>query len=203
MARPPFQRPAPTLDPEAWAEELTAELLAGIRRRIWWVARNRGVHLQDDALDDLVQDLLLLLWQRGVTSAVGDFRAHVLCCAGNLTLDFLRRRRAKKREEPDHTNGDGALLLPAWAPTPEQQAIARDELRHQLARCRRLLSARHYRVFVLAYVAGLSRREVGAVVGLRPSSVDSVLHRLRCSLGEKDVVSRPRASHREQAEQDA
>jgi len=194
MARPPIKRPAPSLDPAAWAKELSPELLARIRSRIWWVAHNRGVGLQDDAIDDLVQDLLLLLWQRGVTSAVGNFPAYVISSAGNLTLDFLRRRRARKREGPDSANGDGAMLLPAWVPTPEQTAIGRDELRHQLAECRRLLSPRDYRIFALVCLAGFSRREVGKLTGLAPGSVDSILFRLRRSLREREVALRPGAA---------
>jgi len=203
MARPPNNRPAPSLDPEVWTRELSPELLAGIRCKIWWVAHNRGVRLQDDAIDDLVQDLLLRLWQRGTSSAVGDLRAYVLCCAANLTIDSLRRRGAKKREAPDTTNGDGSVLLPPWPPTPEQTVIGRDELRHQLAHCRRLLSARQYRIFTLIYVAGYTSREVGERIGLHTSSVDSVLHRLRRSLGEKDVVIRPRACRSEQGGHEA
>ena len=180
-----------------------AELLASIRGRIWWTAHCRGVRLQDHAIDDLVQDLLLLLWQRGVTSAVGDFPAYVRSCAANVTIDSLRRRRAKKRDEPEGANGDGAMLLPARVPTPEEQAIGCDSLRHQLAECRRLLSARQYRIFTLIYVAGYTSREVGERIGLHTSSVDSVLHRLRRSLGEKDVVIRPRACRSEQGGHEA
>jgi len=191
MARPPIKRPPPSLDPAVWASELSAGLLARIRSRIWWTARNRGVGLQDDAIDDLTQELLLQLWERGVTSAVGDFPAYVISSAGNLTLDWLRRRRAKKREAPDSANGDGAMLLAPWVPTPEQTAIGRDELRHQLAECRRLLSARDYRIFALVCLAGLSRREVGKLTGLAHGSVDSILFRLRRSLRKQEVVLRP------------
>jgi DNA-directed RNA polymerase specialized sigma24 family protein len=76
--------------------------------------------------------------------------------------------------------------------------IARGELRQQLAACRRLPSARQYRIFTHVYVAGYTSREVGERIGLETSSVDSVLHRLRRSLGESGVVVRPRAARGEQ-----
>ena len=161
------------------------------------------MRLQDHTIDDLVQDLLLQLWQRGVTGAVGDFPAYVRSCAANVTIDWLRRRRAKKRDEPEGANGGGAMALPAWPVTPEQTLLARDELRHQLAECRRLLSARQYRIFTLIYVAGYTSREVGERIGLHTSSVDSVVHRLRRSLEERDVVIRPRASRNGQGRQQA
>jgi RNA polymerase sigma factor (sigma-70 family) len=135
-----------------------------------------------------------------VTNAVGDFRGYVLSSAINQTIDFLRRRRARKRQASAATNGNSAAPLPAWPATLEQTLLARDELRHQLAHCRHLLAARQYRIFTLIYVAGYTNREVGARIGLHTSSVDSALHRLRRSLGEQDVVIRPRTRRREQEE---
>jgi RNA polymerase sigma factor (sigma-70 family) len=183
-----MERHALRRDADQFVTALSPDLLAGIRRRIGWTARCSGVRLQADAIDDLTQDLLLRLWERGVTSAVGDFRAYALCCAGNLTIDTLRRRGAKKRSAPGTANGNGAELLPNWPATPEETAIGRDELRHQLAACRRLLSARQYRIFKLIYVAGYTSREVGERIGLETSSVDSILFRLRRSLREKDLI---------------
>jgi RNA polymerase sigma factor (sigma-70 family) len=184
-------------DADRFVTALSPDLLAGIRRRIGWTARRSGVRLQDHAIDDLTQELLLQLWQRGVTTAVGDFPAYVLSSAANLTIDALRRRGAKKRLAPETANGNGAMLVAPWPPTPEQAVIGRDELRHHLARCRRLLSARQYRIFTLIYVAGFTSREVGERIGLETSSVDSVLHRLRRALGESGVVIRPRAARGE------
>ena len=87
--------------------------------------------------------------------------------------------------------------MPAWPATLEQALLARDELRHQLATCRRQLSARQYRIFALVYVAGYTSREVGERIGLETSSVDSVILRLRRSLGESGVVIRSRMARGE------
>jgi RNA polymerase sigma factor (sigma-70 family) len=194
MGRQPIERHVVRADADRFVAALSPDLLAGIRRRIGWTARRSGVRLQPDAIDDLTQDILLRLWQRSVTSAVGDFAAYAFSSASNLTIDSLRRRRAKKRSAPETANGDGAMLVAPWPPTPEQAVIGRDELRHHLARCRRLLSARQYRIFTLIYFAGFTSREVGERIGLHTSSVDSVLHRLRRTLRENDVVIRPRAA---------
>jgi RNA polymerase sigma factor (sigma-70 family) len=192
-----MERQAVRRDADRFVAALSPDLLAGIRRRIGWTARRSGVRLQDHAIDDLTQELLLRLWQRGVTSAVGDFQAYALSSAIHLTIDFLRRRHARKRQTPAATNGEGALLVPAWPATLEQTLLARDELRHHLAACRRQLSARQYRIFKLIYVAGYTSREVGQRIGLETSSVDSVLHRLRRSLGESGVAVRPRVARGE------
>jgi RNA polymerase sigma factor (sigma-70 family) len=193
-----MERRAVREDADQFVAALSPDLLAGIRRRIGWTARRQGIRLQDDAIDDLVQELLLQLWQRGASSAVGDFPAYALSSAIHLTIDFLRRRHARKRQAPATTNGEGAPLLPAWPATLEQELLARDELRHRLAACRRRLSARQYRIFTLVYVAGYTSREVGERIGLETSSVDSVIVRLRRSLGDSGVVVRSRTARGEQ-----
>ncbi len=184
-------------DPDLFTTSLSPDLHASIRRLIRWTAAVRGVRLQDDAIDDLAQDLLLRLWERGVPEEVEDFPAYVLRAASNLTIDAVRRGRAKKREAPASTNGESAGLVAAWPPTPEQTLMGRDTLHHKLAECRRELSTRQYRIFVLTYLAGFTNREVGARVGLRPGSVDSILFRLRRALGRCGVVLRPRAARSE------
>ncbi len=185
-------------DPDHFTNSLSPDLLASIRRLIRWTAAIRGIRLQHDAVDDLTQDLLLRLWERGVPREVEDFPAYVLRAAGNLTIDAVRRGRAKKREAPTSTEGESAVLVPSWPATPEQKLIGRDTLHHRLAECRRLLSARQYRIFALTYLAGFTNREVGAREGLRPGSVDATLFRLRRALGRCGVVLRPRATRSEQ-----
>lgn len=60
-------------DPDLFTTSLSPDLHASIRRRIRWTAASRGVRLQEDAIDDLAQDLLLRLWERGVSREVEDF----------------------------------------------------------------------------------------------------------------------------------
>ena len=184
-------------DPAWLFSGLSADLLTSIRRRIRWTAAVRGVRLQDDAVDDLTQDLLLRLWERGVPGEIEDFTAYVLRAAANLTIDTVRRGRAKKREAPSSTTDESAASVSTWPATPEQTAIGRDALRQKLADCRRLLSARQYRIFTLSYIAGFTNREVGAREGMRPDSVDATLFRLRRALGRCGVVLRPRAARGE------
>jgi RNA polymerase sigma factor (sigma-70 family) len=128
-------------------------------------------------------------------STARDLPAYVLTSAINLTRDSLRRRGAAKRSAPGATTGDGAMLSP-WAPTPEREAIGREELRHHLAECRRLLSDRQYRIFRLVYLGGYTSREVAERVGLRTSSVDSALHRMRRAVGGRVVPIRQQAARR-------
>ena len=185
-------------DPDHFTNSLSPDLLGSIRRLIRWTAEVRGIRLQEDAIDDLAQDLLLRLWERGVPREVEDFPAYVLRAASNLTIDAVRRGRARKREAPAATDRESAVLGPAWPATPEQTVIGRDALGHRLAECRRLLSARQYRIFALTYLAGFTNREIGARESLRPGTVDSILFRLRRALGGNGVVIRCRASRSEQ-----
>lgn len=175
-------------DPERFVSGLSPDLLAGIRRRMRWTAALWGVHLPGDALDDLAQDLLLRLWERGIPPGVESFPAYALRAAANLTIDAVRRGRAKKREAPTSTAGESAVLGSRWPPTPEQTAIDRDSLRHQLPECRRLLSVRQYQVFALIYLAGFTKEEVGARLGLCPGSVQTILARLRAVLRSGGVL---------------
>ena len=181
-------------DAERFVADLGPDLLASVRRRIRWTAAVRGVRLQDDAIDDLAQDLLLRLWERGAPREVEDFQAYVLRAASNLTIDTVRRGRAKKREAPASLDAESSVLLSTWPATPEQAVIGRDSLHHKLAECRRLLSARQYQIFALTYLAGFTNREVGAREGLRPGCVDSILFRLRRALRGRGVVIRGRPS---------
>jgi RNA polymerase sigma factor (sigma-70 family) len=185
-------------DPDHFTTSLSLDLHASIRRKIRWTAAARGVRLQDDAIDDLAQDLLLRLWERGVPREVEDFRAYALRAASNLTIDAVRRGRAKKREVPASLDSESAVLVSTWPATPEQTVIGRDSLHHRLAECRRQLSTRRYRIFALTYLAGFTNREIGAREGLRPGTVDSILFRLRRALGGNGVVIRCRASRSEQ-----
>ena len=184
-------------DPDHFTNSLSPDLLASVRWCIRWTAAVRGVCLQEDAIDDLAQDLLLRLWERGVPREVEDFPAYVLRAASNLTIDAVRRGRAKKREASTSTDGERGLLGPSWPHTPEQTAIGRDTLHHKLAECRRLLSTRQYRILVLTYLGGFTKCEVGAREGLRPGTVDAALFRLRRTLGGRGVVIRLRASRNE------
>ncbi|HEX4952689.1 MAG TPA: sigma-70 family RNA polymerase sigma factor [Thermoanaerobaculia bacterium] len=178
-------------DPDWFVSGLSPDLLAGIRRRMRWTAAQWGARLPGDALDDLLQDLLLRLWERGIPPEVESFPAYALRAASNLTIDAVRRGRAKKREVPTSTAGEWVALGSTWPPTPEQTAIGRDSLRQQLTECRRLLSARQYQVFALIYLAGFTQQEVGARMGLRPGRVQALLAGLRRVLEASGVVRSP------------
>ncbi|HEX4952666.1 MAG TPA: sigma-70 family RNA polymerase sigma factor [Thermoanaerobaculia bacterium] len=197
MTRRPVEGQSVGADPEWFVAGLSPDLLVSIRRRIRWTAATWGVCLRADAVDDLAQDLQLRLWERGVPREVEDFPAYVLRAASNLTIDALRRRRAKKREAPTSPAGKSAVLGPPWPATPEEMAIGRDCLRQQLAECRRLLSARQYQIFALIYLAGFTHREVSARMGLGPGRVQALLASLRRVLEASGMVLRPRVSRSE------
>lgn len=197
MARRPVGGRGVGSDPARFVDSLSPDLLAGIRRRIRWTAALQGVSLQEDSAEDLTQDLLLRLWERGVPSEVENFPAYALRAASNLTVDALRRSRSKKRTSPTDTTDEGAVLGAPWPLTPEQIAIGRDSLRHELAECRRLLSARQYQLFALIYLAGFSPREVSKRVGLSSGNVHALLASLRRALRGGGVVLRPRAARSE------
>ncbi|MBI2301114.1 MAG: RNA polymerase sigma factor [Armatimonadetes bacterium] len=139
------------------------------------------------AVDDAVQEVLLLLWtRRAEYRATGRFEAYVLTLARHHWLNAQRRaRRRETAELADDAVGVG--------PGPEAEALASEQQR-RLARAVQALPAAHRQVLELATVAGLCQDEVAARLGLPLGTVKSRLYyarrKLRRSLEENDDAER-------------
>ena len=155
--------------------------LALIRDSIKKTALRFGERLSPDSIEDLVQDVFLRLWRLGAEKKLVTCPAYVRRVAVNVTIDAIRRTRAKKRTMRSRRSSVEALYPPT--PNPEEIILAREELRLRLSQCRSLLSRRGYKAFVLVCLVGLARREVSSAVGLKPRTIDTMLSclRKRCS----------------------
>jgi DNA-directed RNA polymerase specialized sigma24 family protein len=115
---------------------LTAEWRADIQCRIRSTVATFGVRLSAECVEDLVQEVLLRLWQYGAVDKLRTSPAYVRQVATNATIDSLRREGAKKRSTCQALSFDAAVLL--WQPsrTPEEIVLAREEARQVLAKDR-------------------------------------------------------------------
>lgn len=188
-------------------EDLVRRLAPHLRarvRRAFWAA---GVLPDPEQVDDLLQEVYCRLLSRGGRSlrlfrgaGEEELAAYLGRIAERTVADHLRTSRALKR-------GRGRLL--AFGPcageeavaravdprgTPEDLLLAAERHRHFRAVCRRLLpgptAARDTRVLELALLGGWSSREIARALGgrLAPSSIDSLVCRLRRRLAESGIA---------------
>ncbi|MBM3333299.1 sigma-70 family RNA polymerase sigma factor, partial [Candidatus Sumerlaeota bacterium] len=122
------------------------------------------------------------------------FRTWLFCIARNLALNALRRPRAEVVSIAEVTaDGDRDRSIVAAAPSPVEQAIARERQR-LFERALETLSPRAATIFTLFYQESMSIAEVAHVVGARSGTIKVALHRLRETLKRElaDMLERPR-----------
>ncbi len=184
-------------DAELWREFVDRyghRLAAGVRRAL----RRCGARVGREERQDLLQEVYLrLLDKQGHRlrrcqgrgdRAVGAYLSKI---AESAVFDHLRAEAAAKRGrgclvegagDGDEDPFEGAV---GPGPSPEEMLLSRERRRLFLGHCRNALSARHtrrdLRVLFLAFFEGWTSREISQRLGggLTPSSVDSLLHRLK------------------------
>ncbi len=127
-----------------------------------------------EAADDIVQLVFLELFTALATfDPRRPFAPWLYRIVHNVSIDVLKRERYRHPTTPlaDATPG----------PTGE---IGRAELRSDVRPALDGLSAEHREALVLRYYVGLPEREMAGVLGVRPGTVKSRLHRALLALGE-------------------
>jgi RNA polymerase sigma-70 factor (sigma-E family) len=112
--------------------------------------------------EDVVQDAFArvgLRWKR-----IRDPGGYLHRCVVNRSHDLLRRRRVEQRF--------------SWSQRNESSELDADELGDALA----TLPTKRRTAVVLRYYAGLSEKEIAEVLGVRPGTVKSMLHRAMAEL---------------------
>jgi len=172
-----------------------------LERCVARAARAIGWRAMAADLDELVQEVYCrLLERRGAAEALCErpapqMWAYLHRTVRSVVVDQLRVRAAKKRGGALHADVRPEALAERRAPGPtaEERIDARERAAQLRRRVCELGGAEHgprnLRILELAAVAGytaaeISRRLAGA---LTPSSVHTVLHRLRRQLGDQHV----------------
>jgi RNA polymerase sigma factor (sigma-70 family) len=159
-----------------------------------------GLRPRRELVEDLVQEAYCRLLEAGPLP--GDFRgrsdrevtSYLSRIARSLVVDRLRSRRAVKRggdwrrvpAGSGGLEGDVVARVADPAPSPEDRLLAGERRRLFLDRCRRSAGSgrvgrRNLRILELALLEGWSSREIAREVGggMRASSVDTLIHRMK------------------------
>jgi len=144
--------------------------------------------LRDSARsEDVVQDAFISALRRlRETDSDIKFRAWISEIARNATIDQFRRSgRAREISiDADQALAPVDALRLAGGPSPEVSAIGRERFGHFRGALDEL-SDTHQRVIVLRELEGHSYREIGELMHLTPSGVESTLFRARRRLEQE------------------
>jgi len=135
--------------------------------------------LDEQAAEDVAQEVFLKLWQRPemFDPARGRLAAWLARTAANAAIDRLRR------DSRAHLAADPPALeaLPDARPGPEQALLAAERDRLLRAAMERL-PPRQRQALALAHDAGLGNAEIAAVMETSVEAVESLLARARRAL---------------------
>jgi RNA polymerase sigma-70 factor (ECF subfamily) len=131
-----------------------------------WLSRRRAPAAFD--IDDIVQESYALLAERERIDDILNPRAYLFQVAHSLVVRSIRRARIVSILAVEDLP---ALDLADEAATPEQSAIAHDDLR-QLAEVIATMPGQTREAFVLRRVRGLSQREIASRMGLSENTVE-------------------------------
>jgi RNA polymerase sigma factor (sigma-70 family) len=137
--------------------------------RAWLCRRNLG----GLEVEDVIQETYTRLVAAESVAHVRDAKNYAFQVAGSVVIDHLRRMKVVPISSlPDLDY----LEVASEEPSPERQAIDRDEL-NRLAQMIARLPGRVRDVFTLRRVHGLSQREVARRLGLSESTVEKHMAR--------------------------
>jgi RNA polymerase sigma factor (sigma-70 family) len=194
-------------DPETWRSFerfFKPRLLSGIRRALWRSHQRADPDLIDELLQEtycrfLARDRRVLRAFSG--NSEGAACVYMMKVAESVTLDRLRRGAAAKRGSEftlvrGRTAESLANRLMDPAASPETQTVQRDLWRRFWKRCEHLTGSRDANrdlaILDLALFQGWTSREIAQAKGLRPSTVDTVVYRLRRRLARHGFTLPPR-----------
>ncbi|OGD23457.1 MAG: hypothetical protein A2Y69_02040 [Candidatus Aminicenantes bacterium RBG_13_59_9] len=125
---------------------------------------------REDALD-VVQETFMRLYQKLDAYEKGrNFKAWLLQIAKNLSIDYYRKHRGRRRDmETDQRIEDLPLAAADYRSNPESSELSR-----VLARNLERLGERQRLIFVMKHFNGLEYREIAQVLGISVGTVKSL-----------------------------
>lgn len=129
------------------------------------ILRNR-----EDALD-VVQETFMKLYQKlDAYEREGNFQAWLLQITKNLSIDYYRKHRGRRRElESGRSVEDLHLEAGDYRSNP-----ASSELRRVISRCLEKLGERQRLIFVMRHFNGLEYMEIAQILGVSVGTVKSL-----------------------------
>jgi RNA polymerase sigma-70 factor (ECF subfamily) len=120
-----------------------------------------------DVAEEVVQDVMLALWQRREMLVVEDsLRAYLFRATRNRSLNHLRHATIERKAEPELSAADAPEpLAPASLVDEEIDAALRHAVNGLPPRCRE--------VFELSRVHGLRYAEIASTLGISPKTVEA------------------------------
>jgi RNA polymerase sigma factor (sigma-70 family) len=190
---------------EAW-EEFRRRFESRMRTGVVRAFRRAGMAARPETIDDLVQESYCRLLEhdaraltRCASRGEAGISAYLRRVAERRTLDYLRAEAAVKRgagkvdslDEITDRRGRSWLGVAARA---EHRLLLREVRQRLVTAWRRAPAAsleRNVRIFRLAFIEGLTSREISRQLGnsLSVSGVDAVLHRARKRLEGQGLLS--------------
>lgn len=120
-----------------------------------------------DIAEEIVQDVLLALWQRRDTLVVEDsLRAYLFRATRNRALNHLRHLSIERRAEPE-------LSMVEVPDAPAPAALVGEEIDAALRAAIRALPPRCREVFELSRVSGLRYAEIALTLGISVKTVEA------------------------------
>lgn len=118
-----------------------------------------------DGAKDVVQTAFVRLWDRRADWRPGSLRSYLFRLTRNLALDAIRAERARAQRQ----RAKGMALAPS--PRTPAEALESDHVRTQVDRAIQALPYRRREVFTLAYLQGLSYRQIAEIMGISNKTV--------------------------------
>ena len=137
-----------------------------------------GMLRRRDVAEEIVQDVLLALWQRRATLLVEDsLRAYLFRATRNRALNHLRHAAIERKAEPEL-----AAIESPDAPAPS--ALVHEEIDNALREAVSTLPPRCREVFELSRVHGLRYAEIATTLGISVKTVEAQMGKALRTLRE-------------------
>jgi RNA polymerase sigma-70 factor (ECF subfamily) len=137
-----------------------------------------------DAAEDLVQEVLLWLWEeRARLDVRSELRAYLYVAIRNRALNHLRSHRVASRWAA-HAEHDLPLAGAGQGPPSAERAMRHNEVMAALHTALAQLPERRRMAFVLAWQHGLTNAETARIMGISVKGVEAALAKALDSLRE-------------------
>ena len=126
-----------------------------------------GMLQRRDVAEEIVQDVMLALWQRRATLFVEDsLRAYLFRATRNRALNHLRHAAIERRAEPE-------LSAVESSDAPAPATLVHEEIDAALRHAVSTLPPRCREVFELSRVHGLRYSEIASTLGISVKTVEA------------------------------